>query len=190
MRRCYISSDIWLDPVFKGLSQNARAVLLFAMTSPYGNSCQLYRVGPDAIALACRIPEDAARDALAELCDVGALAYDFTHELVWLETQMRAELGDALKPGDKRIPYLKRLVGELPDCEIRAAMIGRYSVAYHLDTKAPSKAPSEAPYEGDPNPLASQYKTKQGQDNEDHAKGSDHGYRSGIDRLRPPVAAR
>lgn len=52
MKHGIVPRDLWLEPRFKRLSPRAKLIFLNLLTSPYGNSAQLYRVGPEEIGLA------------------------------------------------------------------------------------------------------------------------------------------
>ena len=167
MRAGMVQRELWRDPRFKALKPNGKLLLLYALTCLLGNSAHLFRIGPDDIALGCGIGKKHARDLLAQISETALLAYDFDHELLWLEAQMVAELGAALKVKDNRIKFLQELVDGLPDCPIKAEFLARYGAAYHLKFKAPCKAPSKAPSD----PLASQGQGQGQGQGKDSAKG-------------------
>ena len=142
MKHGTVTRDLWLDPRFKTLTPQVKLVVLYVLTSPYGNSAHLFRIGPSEIALACGLSPKAARLALNHLCSVEFIAYDFEHELMWLELQMLAELGESLKPEDNRIKFLASLCGSLPKCAITADFLTRFSAPYHLNQKGACKGTS------------------------------------------------
>ncbi len=142
MKTGMVPRSLWLDPKFKALNPSGKLVLLYALTCPLGNSAHLFRVGPDEIALGCNMPIQQTNEILSTLSKAGFLAYDLEHELLWLESQMVAELGATLKSGDKRISFLRKLIAELPECPIKADFLARYSDSYHLGRKGACKGAS------------------------------------------------
>ena len=143
-----VPRNLWLDPQFKALHPHAKLIALYLLTCPYGNSAHIFRVGPAEIAVGCGIGTKATRSLLSEIEKVGLLAYDFEYEIAWLEKQMLAELGPALKPEDKRVPYLRKLAAELPATSLAADFIERYGIVYHLKIKGASEGASMAPSRG------------------------------------------
>ena len=161
MKTGMVPRSLWLDPRFKALKPNGKLLMVYALTCPLGNSAHLFRIGADDIALGCGIGKKHAQELLAQLSAMDLITYDFDHELLWIETQMIAELGTALKAKDNRIKFLQNLVDDLPGCPIKAEFLTHYGAAFHLKYKAPSKGPSD--------PLRSQGQGQgQGQDS---AKG-------------------
>lgn len=171
MRYGAIARSLWQEPRFKSLSSNAKLVSCYLQTCPSGNSAHIFRIGPAEIGLACSLSSRLVRSALADIEAAGLAMVDLEHELVWLEAQMLAELGPALKPGDNRVTYLRKLLSELPQSRIVADFLARYGVPYQLEMKGPLKPPKKGP--SDPLRTPFEAKDKDNTNTKDFTIGKD-----------------
>ncbi|MEN2425950.1 hypothetical protein AA0N74_07910 [Chromobacterium vaccinii] len=119
---------------------------------------------------------EEAQKGLARLGEMGFCTYDDEQELVWVHEMARFQVGEALKPADKRCAGVRKEFDKIANPQIKQAFFSRYRGAFHLGSQAPSQAPSRE--------LASQ---EQEQEQEQEQKNSGGGSKQSThSRAEPP----
>lgn len=109
-----VSSSVWSEPAFRGLTLDAKIIFFHLMTSPNTNRLGIAKSDPRSLAwesgIGCRI---RAMDALAELSRVGAVAVDEKDGFLLVRSFLKHN-----HPGDrqgKSIKEIRSLVSDFLD---------------------------------------------------------------------------
>jgi hypothetical protein len=120
-------------------------VAAYLISSPMSNMIGLYRLPIPMIAHDLAIPEKQARGALTALNRLGFAHYDEEAEVLWVLEMARFQVGEMLKPGDKRIVGVMRQLAEVKTCPLARAFYAKYRAPFNLPDAAGFSGPSEAP---------------------------------------------
>lgn len=142
-----VSGKFWVGRTGRGLRGNieAQVVALYLMTGPHANMIGLYRLPLAYIVNDTGIPFEGASKALAMLHQDGFATYDDATEYVFVRTGARTQIGDTLKPGDKRLANVLALLEEANDASavnLITEFYAEYEEAFGLTPRgieAPSK---------------------------------------------------
>ena len=143
--------SFWTDPDIKGLGPTERLLLLYFVTSPHSNMIGLYHCPLVYAARESNLPEADVNAAV-----VGPLApfltYDFGTEEVLVHAAGRHQVERQLKPNDKRLIGVKRLVEAAHSPDLVAAFLTRYS-DWNLGIPVPEVPETPSPFEAPSKPL-------------------------------------
>lgn len=142
-----VSGKFWVGRTGRSLRGNveAQVVALYLMTGPHTNMIGLYRLPIAYIVNDTGIPFEGTSKALAMLHQDGFATYDETAEYVFVRAGARTQIGDTLKPGDKRLANVMTLLEEANDASavnLIAEFYGEYEEAFGLTPRA-FEAPSK-----------------------------------------------
>jgi len=166
---------------------NAQRLAAYLMSAPTSNMIGLYHIAPPTIAHEVGMTVEEAEGALKALGSPfegeskSFLAWDPDSEMVFVRTmayrQLGLDVGERLKPKDKRIPNILKLVKECGNPALLQAFWDEYHNALHLPDpwwgQAPSKGhrrgieggtksiPQEQEQEQEQDPLLSDQQTGQ-----------------------------
>lgn len=143
----------------------AQAVCLYLMTSPHSTMTGVFHCPVNYIANDTGIPFEGASKGLRRGCEVGFCSFDEDLDLVWVRNMARFQVGEVLKPGDKRIISVRKEFDAMPKCLITFQFFERYRGAFQLPDRA-DLAPFARGSEGPSMPLRSQ--------EQEHGQEHDH----------------
>lgn len=157
--------QFWTGQTGRSLRGNptAQIVALYLQTSPHANMIGVFHCPVVYIAHETGCPMQGATKALRTLSEAGFLTWDEASDLVWVHEMARFQIGEALKPGDKRVVAIRKEFEKLPAGQIRRGFHARYRDAFHLGSDTSDEGPSQAP----PKPLRSQYQEQEQEQEQD-----------------------
>jgi hypothetical protein len=103
---------------------------------------------------------DEAQRALADVCALGIAKYDPDAELVYLPEGAKYQIGESLKPGDKRVRGIEAALAQLNGHPYAADFASRYAAEFCL--RSPIQGPPEAPSKPHPGSTGSPFEARQG----------------------------
>jgi hypothetical protein len=167
-----VSPKFWTGGTGKALRGDAQAqlVALYLMTSPHANMIGVYYCPVDYIAKETGLSIEGASEALRRLSKEDFCTYDAEAEWVFVHNFAANQIGESLKPDDKRVKGIANEIAKVPNGLCLAAFKARYASAFHIPA-SPSEAPSEAPSKGQQKPLRSQ-EQEQEQEQKQEQKGA------------------
>lgn len=167
-----VSPRFWNGPTGKAiraLGPEAQVVALYLMTAPSSSMTGLYYLPIPILAHETGCPFEGASKALRSLSRAGFCTYDGDEEVVWVPEMAKHQIGDALKPGDKRVAGVAAALEPYRSSKFYADFIARYGAAYGVESRPISK-PLRSPLQAPSEPLRSQeqeQEQEQDQDQED-----------------------
>lgn len=145
-----VSPRFWTGETGKKLRQDpaAQVLALYLMTSPHSNMLGVYYCPVMYMAHETGLGMEGASKALARLIEVGFCQFDEASETVFVVRMAAHQVGDSLKPDDKRVIGIRREVDRMPDSPLKTAFLSTYGTAFCLVEKGKglgrgSKAPSK-----------------------------------------------
>ncbi len=124
----------------------AQVLALYVVTCPSANMIGVYYVPLVSIAHETGLGLDKTRSALARLAAADFAHYDEDAELVYVPNMASYQIGDEMKPGDKRRGGVLGELDKLGSHRFVAMFRQRYGRAYALSTRSessPLQGPSE-----------------------------------------------
>lgn len=126
---------------------DAQVVALYLLTAPGANMIGLYHVAMPTIAHETGLPLDRATVAMERVCQVGIAMYDPEEELVFLPEGARYQIGEQLKPSDRRVRGIEASLGHFGRHPFALEFAKRYQAEFCL------AAPPDFKNEGGSDPL-------------------------------------
>lgn len=111
----------------------AQVVAAYLSTAPAANMIGIYYVALATISSDTGIPQDRAREALKLVADAGYAFYDSDDEIAWVPNHAKFEIGDQLRPGDKRRPRVYAELNQVSDHRFATDFRKRYASGYGLE---------------------------------------------------------
>ncbi len=129
-----VSPLFWIRGSGKTLrgDPEARLVALYLSTSPTANMSGLYYLPLATIANDTGIAPKRVRDVLARIVEAGYASYDFAADLVWVHNHAQFDIGERMKPGDKRKGKLLAELRQFGSHPFVAKFYERYGEAFAL----------------------------------------------------------
>jgi len=146
-----VSPQFWVGKTGKRLrgDMEAQIVALYLMTSPHANMIGVFYCPVDYIAKETGIPIEGASKALARLSEADFCTFDAESEYVFVHRFAANQIGEDLKPSDKRVQGVVNELAKVPKGQCWQAFRARYAEPYHLPIEGvlskPPASPSEAP---------------------------------------------
>ena len=140
-----VSPQFWVGRTGKSLRGNANAqiVALYLMTSPHANMIGVYYCPLAYISNETGLSLDAitkALEALTDFCTIDSeLEYVFVHQFA------SNQIGEQLKPDDKRVKGIINELAKLPESECKKAFIKHYQTAFYLSPLEEPNKPLRSP---------------------------------------------
>src|SRR5690554_5583043 len=116
-----VSPHFWIGSTgreLRGESLEVRVVAMYLITSPHATMTGLYSLPLPMLAFETGIPFEGASKALRRLCEVGFCSWDDDVLMVWVHEMARHQIGDELKPADKRCAGVRREYETLPETQL------------------------------------------------------------------------
>lgn len=153
-----VSPRFWIGDTgraIRRLGPEAQLLALYMLSGPHANMIGLYYLPKAYMAHDTGIPIEGASKALLGLIEAGFCTYDEDTEMVWVHEMARFQVGDELKPTDKRCAGIASTYAEAPKCPMLSGFFDRYADHYHLPTRREYQ-PKGSPIEAPSKPLPSQ----------------------------------
>ena len=159
-----VAPTFWMRGSGKKLRGNPRAqlVALYLFTSPASTMIGIYHLAIPTMAHETGLPLDDAKRALAEICAQGIAKYDPDAELVYLPEGAKYQIGEHLKPGDKRVRGIEAALAQRAPLRERLRVQVRGRVLPSKPHPGSTGSPFEAPSRVHRKPLRSQARNRQG----------------------------
>jgi hypothetical protein len=137
-----VASQFWVRGTGKELRGDAEAqiVALYLMTSPHANMIGVYHLPVTYLAHETGLSIEGATKALERLAQKDFCTYD--DEWVCVHNFAANQIGEELKPEDKRVKGIMNELAKVPSGVCREKFISRYQGPYHLPI-SPIEAPSK-----------------------------------------------
>lgn len=133
----------------------AQVLAVYLFTSPHANMTGIYHVALPTVAHEIGQPVDDVREALSRISDIAV--YDEDAELAWVPALAKHQVGEDLKPTDKRRRAIEKALEQAGNHPFVLEFIRRYGARYGLKLKtdnvttdAPSMGEDEDVPEGHP----------------------------------------
>lgn len=144
-------TSFWTDTIGRKLRKSGldvQMVALYLLSSPHSSYTSLYQLPVSYIAADTGLDLSRVRAALEAIGDTGFARYDENSEYVWVMDGAKWQIGESLKSGDKRVPFIQREFESLPeDCPFKGEFLAKYGRAFHISERA-VKEPKPATYRG------------------------------------------
>lgn len=146
-----VRHSFWTGPTGRQLrgDSDAQVLAFYLMTSPHANSLGVYRCPLQHMAYETGCPIEGTTKGLRRLSEVGFCTFDDVTETVWVHEMARYQIGDSLKPKDKRQIHIQRIFAAIENPLILKRFFEKYGTAYQLSM------PARPPQTGSPNEGAS-----------------------------------
>lgn len=171
-----VAPQFWTGETGKAIRAaglEARTVAMYLLTGPSATMLGLYYIALPTLAHESGLSIQGACKALRSLAAIGFSSYDEATEHVYVPCMARFQIGDELRPGDKRILGVVRELLALKNHRFVAEFVARYREAFSLETcglwaRLPlsTRSPLEAPSK----PLVSQEQEQEQKQEQDQEK--------------------
>jgi len=141
-----ISPRFWIGETGKKLRGDPEAQLLamYLMTSPHANMIGVFHCPVLYMAHETGMSMEGASKALARLIQEGFCTYDEASETVFVVRMVAHQVGENLKPDDKRCLGIRREVDRIQIQSLKQQFLSLYAASFHLEVK-PHASPLQAP---------------------------------------------
>jgi hypothetical protein len=155
-----IAPQFWIGTTGKRLrgDKDAQILAAYLPTSPHASATGVYHCPVLYMAHETGLTLEEASKALRRLSEEGFCEYDEASETVFVITMAEHQIGETVKPADKRHAWLRKELERMPKA-FKTRFLKIYGAAFNLTGEAETASPSEAPSK----PLRSQ---EQDQDQE------------------------
>jgi hypothetical protein len=137
----------------------AVVVAMYLMSSPHSNMLGLYYQPLLYMAHETGLGIEGASKGLRSCIEVGFCSFDEASEVMWVHEMALYQIGEGLKPKDKRCAGVQKEYDAAPECPFLGAFYERYKDVFHLQRKrvcATNEGQKTRPAEAPSEPLASQ----------------------------------
>src|SRR5690606_22308984 len=108
---------------------------LYLMSSPHSNMLGLYYQPILYAAHETGMGIEGASKGLQACIDAGFCVYDQASEMVWVIEMATYQVGEALKPADKRCAGIQKDYDALPNNPFLGEFFDKYKSAFHLSKR-------------------------------------------------------
>lgn len=139
-----VAPTFWTRGSGKKLRGNPRAqiVALYLFTSPASTMIGIYHLAIPTMAHETGLTPDEAERALADVVALDVARYDPEEELVYLPEGARYQIGESLKPGDKRVAGIRSALAQFSRHPFALDFARRYAADFCLGSP-PEDPPSK-----------------------------------------------
>lgn len=130
-----ISPRFWIGGTGKAIRAGgveAQLVALYLVSSPHSNMLGLYYLPRALITHETGLSVQGASKGLRRCIEAGFCAYDDATETVWVYEMALYQIGETLKPDDKRCKGIQREYDALPENPFLSAFFEKFREAFHL----------------------------------------------------------
>jgi hypothetical protein len=143
-----VAPTFWTRGSGKKLRGNPKAqiVALYLFTCPTSSMIGIYHLAVPTMAHEIGLSVEDAERALADVCALDIARYDPEEELIYLPEGARYQIGERLKPGDKRVAGIRAAVARFAKHPFAADFAQRYAAEFALGVTMPrSSSPGSDP---------------------------------------------
>ncbi len=179
-----ISPRFWIGGTGKAIRAGgveAQLVALYLVSSPHSNMLGLYYLPRALITHETGLSVQGASKGLRRCIEAGFCAYDDATETVWVYEMALYQIGETLKPDDKRCKGIQREYDALPENPFLSAFFEKFKEAFHL-VRCRTERPAEV------RGIEAPYKPHRSQDHEqehEQAQEQEHELAASPRRARP-----
>lgn len=133
-----IGPQFWIGKTGKELRKRGaecQVVAMYLISSPHSNMLGLYYLPLMFIAHETGLSIEGASKGLRSSIEAGFCAYDDDSEMVWVYEMAKYQIGDSLKPADKRCLGVQNEYNSLPDNPYLSGFYEKYSIAFCMTSK-------------------------------------------------------
>lgn len=157
-----ISPAFWTGKTgraIRALGPEAQVVAMYLLTSPHANMIGMYWLPKAYISADTGCPIEGASKALCSLIEAGFCRYCEESETVWVLEMAAYQIAESLKPGDKRVESIRKMLEE-SQAPFTIEFFDKYGVAFCLQKHKGLGRGIEAP----PKPVNSEQRTENSKD--------------------------
>lgn len=142
-----VSPQFWVGKTGRELRGNVEAqlVALYLMTSPHANMIGVFYCPIDYIAKETGLPFEGASKGLLALIEGGFCTYESDFEYVFVHQFAANQIGDELKPNDKRVQGVINELAKVPKGQCYQSFRANYAVPFNLPLETKKPSPLEGP---------------------------------------------
>ena len=142
-----VSPRFWIGETGKILRGDAEAqvLALYLMTSPHSTMTGVYHCPVLYMAHETGLSMEGASKALERLIEAGFCEYEEASETVFVVRMAAYQIGEKLKPGDKRVLGLRREVEKMPETRMKYRFLAVYGGPFMLGDQPKNTSPFQAP---------------------------------------------
>lgn len=155
MRYQRIHSQIWADEKFRALSESAKFLFLYILTSPHGNSIGVYVLPKQYIACDLEWSDKQLSIPFDELLAAGLILYDDPSRLICIKNQLKHNPLE----NPKQVKAAERIVAALPKSHLFSNIQELLNKEFHKPLLILFQERYQIPY-GIPEPPKEKEKTK------------------------------
>lgn len=140
-----IAPQFWTGETGKTIraaGSQVQIIALYLVTSPSATMLGLYYLPLPTLCHEVGCSLQAAQEALGVLSRTDFAHYDERTEFVWVPNMARFQIGENLKPGDKRITGIIKAMERLKNTPFFEDFLKRHQRVFHLNEASPADAPS------------------------------------------------
>jgi hypothetical protein len=145
-----ISPRFWIGETGKKIrgDHESQVLALYLMSSPHSNMIGIYHCPVMYMAYETGMSHEGASKALKSLIEAGFCDYDEASETVFVVRMANYQIGESLKPGDKRVEGLKRDLEKIHPDRFRYRFLEIYGEAFSLADHSSKTSPLEGSSKG------------------------------------------
>lgn len=171
-----VSPHFWIGKTGKELRQagsESQLVALYLLTSPHANMIGLYYMPLAFLSHETGLPIEGALKGLKSAIKAGFCKYDEQSEMVWVIEMATHQIGEALKPGDKRCAGVQNEYDKVSDNLFLSEFYDKYSAQFNMTSRRESEVSIPVQNEGASKGLASQEQEQEQEKEQDQNTLSD-----------------
>ncbi|EHF8256004.1 hypothetical protein B8Z58_001829 [Enterobacter roggenkampii] len=146
-----VSPHFWIGRTGKELRQagpESQIVALYLLTSPHANMIGLYYMPLAFLSHETGLPIEGASKGLSSAIKAGFCKYDEKSEMVWVIEMATHQIGEALKPGDKRCAGVQNEYDKVSDNLFLSEFYDKYSAQFNMTSRRESEVSIPVQNEG------------------------------------------
>ena len=150
-----VGPKFWIGSTGKKLraaGPHAQVVAMYLLTCPQANMLGLFYCPVMFIAHETGLGFEGASKGLQSAIEAGFCEYDEDSEVVWVVEMARYQIGETLKPADKRVAGVQNEYNAVPQNPFLSMFYDKYAAAFCMENRREQGSPLEAPLK----PLGSQ----------------------------------
>ncbi|EEZ6616373.1 hypothetical protein DBU22_002422 [Escherichia coli O21] len=171
-----VSPHFWIGRTGKELRQagpESQLVALYLLTSPHANMIGLYYMPLAFLSHETGLTMEGAKKGLNSAIKAGFCKYDEHSEMVWVIEMATHQIGEALKPGDKRCTGVQNEYNKVSDNLFLSEFYEKYSKQFNMTCPRSSELQIPDVNEGALKGLASQEQEQEQEKEQDQTTLSD-----------------
>lgn len=137
-----ICPSLWTGKTGRTLRGNLEAMLVrdYLLTAPMASMSGVYYCSIYYICADLGLAPQAVNQALQFLVSIGFCFYDWNTEWVFVKNMARFQVGQELKPADKRVVHLRKDVEQMPE-PFKSMFVDEYNDVFCLDYQIETEVP-------------------------------------------------